>query len=137
MRWKIEVFHKILKSGCQAEDSLLRSTERIVKLIAVFCVVSWRVFWLTMLNRSDPQAPPDIALTEEERLVLDRAVKAKPGEDTSPNMLSTYLTKVAQLGGYLARRKDPPPGNLVMWRGMRRLADLMLGVQIGVIFMGN
>jgi hypothetical protein len=137
LRWKIEVFHKILKSGCQAEESLLRSTERIVKLIAVFCVVSGRVFWLTMLNRSDPQAPPDLVLTEEECLVRDRAVKAKPGADANQNMLSAYLTKVAQLGGYLARRKDPPPGNLVMWRGMRRLADLMLGAQIGIIFMGN
>ena len=137
LRWKIEVFHKILKSGCKAEDSLLRSTERIVKLIAVFCVVSWRIFWLTMLNRSDPQATPGLVLTEEECLVLDRAVKAKSGEDTNRDTLSSYLIKVAQLGGYLARRKDPPPGNLVMWRGMRRLADLMLGVQIGIIFMGN
>ena len=46
-------------------------------MIAVFCVVSWRIFWLTMLNRSDPQAAPGLILTEEERLVLDRAVKAK------------------------------------------------------------
>jgi hypothetical protein len=137
LRWKIEVFHKILKSGCKAEESLLRSTERIVKLIAVFCVVSWRVFWLTMISRSDPHAPPGLVLTEEECLILDRAVKAKPGEDASQNTLFAYLTKVAQLGGYLARKKDPPPGNLVMWRGMRRLADLMFGAQIGVIFMGN
>ena len=136
LRWKIEVFHKILKSGCKAEDSLLRSTERLVKLIAVFCVVSWRIFWLTMINRSDPQAAPGLAFTEEERLVLDHAVKAKPGEDANHNTLSSYLIKVAQLGGYLARRKDPPPGNLVMWRGMRRLADLMLGAQIGVILYG-
>ena len=137
LRGKIEVFHKILKSGCKAEDSLLRSTERIVKLIAVVCVVSWRVFWLTMLNRSDPQAAPGLVLTAEERLVLDRAVKAKSAVEANPNTLSAYLTKMAQLGGYLARRRDPPPGNLVMWRGMHRLADLMLGAQIGIIFMGN
>ncbi|MCP1846036.1 hypothetical protein ACVIHI_008503 [Bradyrhizobium sp. USDA 4524] len=50
LRWKIEVFHKILKSGCKAEDSKLRTAERLVNLIAVFCIVSWRVFWMTMLN---------------------------------------------------------------------------------------
>ena len=61
----------------------------------------------------------------------------RAGEVVGQNTLSAYLTKVAQLGGYLARRRDPPPGNLVMWRGMRRLADLMFGVQIGVEFMGN
>ncbi|WP_240537223.1 transposase [Bradyrhizobium elkanii] len=44
LRWKIEVFHKILKSGCKAEDSKLRTAERLVNLIAVFCIVSWRDF---------------------------------------------------------------------------------------------
>jgi hypothetical protein len=31
--------------------------------------------------------------------------------------LSTCLTKIAGLGGYLARANDPPPGTTVMWRG--------------------
>jgi hypothetical protein len=44
--------------------------------------------------------------------------------------MSHYLTAIARLGGYLARRRDPPPGNTVIWRGLRRLADIMLGVQI-------
>lgn len=33
-RWKIETFHKILKSGCRAEESKLRTAERLVNLIA-------------------------------------------------------------------------------------------------------
>ena len=37
MRWKIEVFHKILKSGCRAEQARLRTAERLVRLIALFC----------------------------------------------------------------------------------------------------
>jgi len=44
MRWKIEVFHKILKSGCKAEESKLRTAERLVNLIATFCILSWRIF---------------------------------------------------------------------------------------------
>jgi hypothetical protein len=51
LRWKIELFHKILKSGCKAEEARLRTAERLVKLIAVMCILSWRVFWMTMLNR--------------------------------------------------------------------------------------
>jgi hypothetical protein len=35
MRWKIETFHKILKSGCRAEESQLRTAERLVNLISV------------------------------------------------------------------------------------------------------
>ena len=44
MRWKIEVFHKILKSGCRAEEAKLRTAERLVNLIAIFCLLSWRIF---------------------------------------------------------------------------------------------
>jgi hypothetical protein len=51
LRWKIEDFHKILKSACRAEEARLRTAERLVKLIAVFCILSWRIFWMTMLTR--------------------------------------------------------------------------------------
>ncbi|MGC8550138.1 MAG: hypothetical protein ACP5M4_10605, partial [Acidobacteriaceae bacterium] len=46
-----EVFHKILKSGCRAEHARLRTAPRLVNLLAVFCILSWRVFWLTMTHR--------------------------------------------------------------------------------------
>lgn len=57
MRWEIEMFHKILKSGCKAEESRLRSADRLANLISVFCILSWRIFWLTMINRQTPDAP--------------------------------------------------------------------------------
>jgi hypothetical protein len=37
VRWKIETFHKILKSGYKAEEVRLRAAERIVNLIAILC----------------------------------------------------------------------------------------------------
>lgn len=46
-----------------------------------------------------------------------------------PGTLAFYLTKLARLGGYLARAGDPPPGN-VMWRGLSRLTDIELGAEI-------
>jgi len=135
LRWKIEVFHKILKSGCKAEESKLRTAQRLANLISVFCIVSWRVFWMTMLNRSAPDAPPALALTEAEIGLLDNLVK-----DQKPlwrKTLSHYLTKSARLGGYLARANDPPPGNTVMWRGLSRLTDIELGAIIGAKIVGN
>jgi hypothetical protein len=45
-RWKIELFHKILKSSCRAEDERLRIAERLANLIAIFCILSWRLFWM-------------------------------------------------------------------------------------------
>ena len=50
-RWKIETFHKILKSECKVEDAKLRTAERFVNLVAILCILSWRIFWITMINR--------------------------------------------------------------------------------------
>jgi len=135
LRWKIEVFHKILKSGCKAEESKLRTAQRLTNLISLFCILSWRVFWMTMLNRSTPDAPPTFALTAIEIGVLDRLVndKLKARQKT----LSHYLIKIARLGGYLARASDPPPGNTVMWRGLSRLTDIALGATVGRESVGN
>lgn len=62
-------------------------------------------------------------------------MKDKSSWPESKSTLSLYLTKLAQLGGYLARAKDPPPGNIVMWRGITRLTDIQLGFLLGVQLM--
>jgi hypothetical protein len=136
MRWKIETFHKVLKSGCKVEESRLRTAERLVNFVAVLCVLSWRVFWMTMINRTNPELSPQVAFTELELWLLDELVHDKANE-RSPNSLTTYLTKLARLGGYLARAHDPPPGNTVMWRGLSRLTDIQLGAIIGAQLVGN
>jgi len=137
LRWKIEVFHKILKSGCRAEEARLRTAERLVNLISVFCILSWRVFWMTMINRSTPNAEPGLALTEVETKLLDQLVPDNDDQPPREKTLSTYLTKIARLGGYLARASDPPPGNTVMWRGLSRLTDVKLGAIISSELVGN
>lgn len=103
MRWKIEMFHKILKSGCRAEDSKLRTAERLANLMAVFCILSWRVLWLTMLNRTAPDASPKMALTDTEIALLDELISNVGNRRRRPGTLAFYLTKLARLGGYLAR----------------------------------
>jgi len=128
-RWKIETFHKIVKSGCKAEESKLRTADRLVNLIAVFCILSWRIFWMTMLNRSTSAAPSSIAFTDTECQLLDHLVPDRGKNRSRKKSLSSYIIKVARLGGYLARASDPPPGNIVMWRGMSRLTDIVLGFE--------
>lgn len=133
-RWKIETYHKVLKSGCRAEQARLRTAERLTNLLAVLCVVGWRVFWLTMANRGAPDAPPEVAFAPAEVAVLDRvAGEPSPGQRT----VAHYLLAVARLGGHLARAGDPPPGNMVVWRGLARLADLLLGAELHGPLVGN
>ena len=82
---------------------------------------------MTMINRSDPNISPKAALTKVEMQLLDRLVKNKSEKPSSKENLSSYLVKIARLGGYLARANDSPPGNTVMWRGLSRLTDIELG----------
>jgi hypothetical protein len=135
LRWKIETFHKILKSGCQAEQSKLRTAERLVNLLAMFCILGWRIFWLTMLNRSTPRAPPTVAFTPLEIDLLHQLVPAPSSRRSSS--LHSCLTQLARLGGYLARAADAPPGNTVIWRGLSRLTDIEIGYLLGARNVGN
>ena len=135
LRWRIETFHKILKSGCRAEQSKLRTAERLVNLLAMFCILSWRIFWLTMINRVAAHSKPDIAFTPLEIDLLSRLTNRR--SKTCAVTLRDCMTQLAKLGGYLARAGDGPPGNMVMWRGMTRLTDIELGFQMGSKLVGN
>jgi hypothetical protein len=63
--------------GCKAEESKHRTAQRLTNLVSIFCILSWRVFWM-MLNRSAPDAPPILAPTATEIAVLDCLVSDKP-----------------------------------------------------------
>ena len=83
-----------------------------MKLIAVYCLVSWRGFWLTMINRSAPDADAGIVFTDREQERLDFLVPNKVPSLPGSNTLAIYLTKVAKLGGYLARGRESPTPDL-------------------------
>ncbi len=134
-RWKLETYHKVLKSGCQAEQSKLRTADHVTNLLAMLCIIGWRVFWLTMLNRECPEAEAETALTKTEIEILDRLVPNS--KKIARPKLSNYLLAIAKPGGYLARAKDPPPGNMVIWRGMSRLTDIHIGFDLRAKFVGN
>jgi len=104
--------------------------------MAMFCILSWRIFWLTMINRVAENSKPEIAFTPLEIDLLHRL----PQRQRSKRRIATLhdcLTQLAKLGGYLARAGDGPPGNMVMWRGMTRLTDIEIGFQLASQHVGN
>ena len=121
-RWSIEIYFKVLKTICRAEDSKLRASDRLARLIAILSVMSWRIHWLTMLSREEDKIPMKIAFSPLEISILEKVVPQKKSE-MRKTTAQYYLRKVAQLGGYLARASDPPPGPLVIWRGLMKLSD--------------
>ena len=88
------------------------------------------------LNRVEPGASPRLVLTDFEMGLLDQ-LAMKDQDASHTKTLADYLTRIARLGGYLARARDPPPGNMVMWRGLTRITDITLGATIGTGLVGN
>jgi hypothetical protein len=124
-RWLVERFHYTLKSGCQMESSQLREVKRLERLLAVNTLVAWRLLWLTYQARITPDEPCTVALSEAEwKALWLKQMRHKP-LPTSPPTLKQAVTWIAQLGGYLARKGDGPPGVVVLWRGWKRLVDLV------------
>ena len=83
-----------------------------------------------------PQAQPTVAFTTLELRLLDRLTKT-PRHLADVQSVACYLEKLAQLGGYLRRAHDPPPGNQVIWKGMSRLTDIKLGYLLAKENVGN
>lgn len=127
MRWNIETYFKVLKSGFGTDKSRLRHGDRIRKFVALVSVLAWRVFWLTTITRSCPNESPTLCYGREEIKAL-QAIEKRQGRTLylGTSSLKEVTVAVARLGGYLARRSDPPPGNIVIWRGLQRLHDITM-----------
>ncbi|GAB2208963.1 IS4 family transposase [Roseibium sp. ROS1] len=128
LRWKIETFFRTLKTGCRIEELRLTTADRLANCIALYCVVAWRVSWLTMLGRDAPDACPATVFTDIECRLLERSTPEN--KSMSRRNIDFYRRAVARLGGYLDRASDPPPGTTVIWRGFSRLADMVEGARI-------
>src|SRR5271166_180428 len=96
--------------------------------------------WPVSRTNSCPEKPgaaQTLALTPAEIAILDRLTPARKTPGDRASSLATYTHRLARLGGYLDRSHDPPPGNTVLWRGLARLNDILLGTRIAQNVMGN
>jgi hypothetical protein len=125
-RWQIEIYFRILKSGCKVEESQLEKAERFEPYLALCMIVAWRVMYVMMLGRECPDLPCDVALDDDEWKAVYATVQKKPPPSQPPSM-KTMVGLIASLGGWLGRKCDGEPGPKAMWVGMQRMTDLALG----------
>jgi len=133
-RWEIETFFKVLKSGCQIEERYLKSVDRMEILIALFCVISWRIMYVTMLGRACPQMPCDHIFSEAEWKSVYKILNRQTQIPDKPPLLMEFIKMVAILGGYVNSKNAGMPGVKTMWRGISRLMDFALAWEV---FGGN
>lgn len=119
-RWEIEVFFKILKSGCKAEDRRLNHGA-LIPLLAAFLVIAWRIMYAMKLGRAMPDVSCEILFSAAEWKPLWIKYNNDSKLPEKPPRLGEFIIMIARLGGYLNRKNDPPPGPTVMWKGMTKM----------------
>ena len=124
MRWQIEVYFKVLKSGNKIEDCRLQTQERLLRFLALKSVIAWRIYWLTMMNRHAPDADCTSVLTDTEWKALYCVTHRSTAFPKQLPTVSEVVVWIAKLGGFLGRRSDGEPGVTVIWRGWQRLSDI-------------
>jgi hypothetical protein len=124
-RWEIEVYFHTLKSGCKIEELQLERQDRYEVCLAMYMIVAWRVLYLLMLGRTSPEMPCDEVLTEAEwKSVYIIATKEQP--PATPPPLAEMVPMIAEMGGYINRKNDGPPGPQTMWIGLQRMRDFAI-----------
>lgn len=130
LRWLIERYHYTLKSGCRIEDRQLRTDDRLLRLLAIYCIVAWRLLWLTYAARERGDEPCTVAFGDLEWQLMYRRYGSQATLPDRPPSLREATRWLARLGGFLNRKGDGEPGVKVLWRGIMRLHDMIAGYML-------
>lgn len=127
-RWQIEVYFKILKSGCRIEELQLEKRERLEPALAFYMIIAWRILFLTRLGRECPDMPCDGVFDDAEWKAVYLVTQRRPPPPEPPS-LDSMVRMVASLGGFLNRKSDGFPGPKTLWIGLQRAADFVLALE--------
>jgi hypothetical protein len=126
-RWQIEIFFRILKSGCKVEKLQFECTERLQPALAMYMIVAWRVLYLTYLGRECPDLPCDLVFDTKEWQAIHLVSTQTRTPEQIPS-LNTILRMIATIGGFLGRKGDGEPGPQTIWIGLQRTRDFVLAL---------
>jgi hypothetical protein len=122
LRWQIECYHRILKSGCKIEECRLETYERLKKYVRLKSIIAFRLFWLTLINRIHPEILSNQILEDHEWKALCCHVAKVQEAPQKPPTVREAVRMIAKIGGFLGRKSDGEPGMTYIWRGWEKLA---------------
>jgi Transposase DNA-binding/Transposase Tn5 dimerisation domain/Transposase DDE domain len=123
IRWMVEVFFKVLKSGCRVEERRFEHTDRLLPCLAVYLIVAWRTLYVCRLGREFPEINCEAVFEPSEWRSIYPVVKGEPPPKEPPSLREMIRT-VAQLGGYVNKPRRDEPGPQTVWLGLQRLHDI-------------
>jgi Transposase DNA-binding/Transposase Tn5 dimerisation domain len=125
-RFMIEVFFRVLKSGCRIEERRFESADRHLSHLALALIIAWRVLWLSQLGQHQPERDAAEVFTASEWQSAWAVIKrGQPLPPQAPSV-GEMIKIVGKLGGWIERgaKSASPPGVQTLWQGLQRLHDL-------------
>ncbi len=132
-RWLIEEYFKALKSGCGFEKRQLTSLPALVRALAIFVPMAWRLLALRHLGRTSPSRPVGDVLTRTQLLLLRKLLATRRYHLGARPTIQQAMLGVAALGGHI--KNNGAPGWLVLGRGLTRLLDTEVGWRLAQVQM--
>jgi hypothetical protein len=130
MRWRIEEWHRVLKSGCHIESHQHHTADRLARAISIDAVIAWRVMLLVLLGREVPEMPCEMVFSRWECRLLEKLQPLLAPETITGKKklcIGIALIIISRLGGALNRSAKEVPGPQTVLRGLRRFHDIALG----------
>ena len=119
-RWLVEIFFRILKSGCRVEALQLGTLDRLERALVIYLIIAWRILHLVTWGRDCPHLPCDVVFDPEEWQAAWIVAYRSPPPDTPPQ-LNHMVRLIAGFGGFLGRKHDGHPGPKAIWEGMQKV----------------
>jgi hypothetical protein len=121
-RWEVELYFKVLKSGCQVEKLYLSTADRLRKCLALYLIIAWRVLYVARLGAACPAMPCTLLFDAAEWQAVVLVTTRQPLPETPPT-LGAVVRMIAGLGSFVGRTGDGPPGITSLWIGLQRAMD--------------
>lgn len=124
-RWGVELYFKTLKSGLKIEDMKYETLDRYCVAFSMLAVVAWRVEYLKGAARSEPNSSCEKYFKQCEWMAIKIFLTRKTVNPTKPPTLGEFMKMIAELGGYINKKSQGPPGSKTIWRGMSRFETIV------------
>jgi Transposase DNA-binding/Transposase DDE domain/Transposase Tn5 dimerisation domain len=123
-RWLIEDYHKVVKTGFRIEENQLKQASRIFALFGIIGILATQLLAMREHCRLFPAMPIETKVSKNWVILIERllTVKLKTVRD--------FWRSLARLGGFIGRKSDGEPGWQTIWKGYKRLQDMLLGADL-------
>jgi Transposase DNA-binding/Transposase DDE domain len=133
LRWRIEIFHLVLKEGCAIEDIQLQKPQRIQNAIALYSLIAVKVTNLRYLAQTQAQKPMTVTgFTHKQYIHLNQYLKTRynlalptPKEPNEIPTVEQFIHLIVCLAGGHRGNKNKQIGIRLLWQGME-IAETVL-----------